>query len=113
MTGASRMRLPLTLAFAVFALASPATAPNPSYVFTRIDNPAADTANGERTHAFGINDADDIVGEFGRHGFVYSDGAFVTIDVPGASRTSAFGINNARQIVGNFTDSTGTHAFIL
>src|SRR4029077_8689079 len=45
------------------------------------------------------------------HGFLYTGGAFRTIDVPGASDTQATGINNAGQIVGTFFDGT-THGFV-
>src|SRR5437867_8361390 len=93
-----------------FAIGTPGTAT--SYFFTTIDDPAADTVNGERTRAFGINDAGDIVGDFGRHGFLYSRGIFTTVDVPGAVVTQAFGINNSGQIVGNFSDTTGAHGFL-
>ena len=85
----------------------------PAYMFTALDNPAADIAKGERTRAFGINDAGYVVGDFGRHGFVAAEGVFATIDVPGATRTQAFGINNAGEIVGNFQDGIGTHGFVL
>ena len=38
---------------------------------------------------------------------------FTTIDVPGATSTAARSINDANQIVGSFTDSAGTHGFVL
>jgi probable HAF family extracellular repeat protein len=42
------------------------------------------------------------------HGFVYSDGSYTTLDVPGATDTTAFGINNLGQVVGwyNTPDSS-------
>ena len=94
---------------ALFAM--PVTAAD-QYVFTLIDNPAADTENGERTRAFGINAPGEIVGDFGRHGFFYIGGVFTTIDVPGADFTQAFGINAAGDIVGNFSNNTGAHGFL-
>src|SRR5207247_818208 len=42
------------------------------------------------------------------------NGAFTTIDVPGATRTAPFDINNRGQIVGDYTDVNGTsHGFLL
>jgi probable HAF family extracellular repeat protein len=47
------------------------------------------------------------------HGFVWEDGQFRTIDVPGATYTQAFGINNRGQIVGGYRDSAGNqHGFL-
>jgi probable HAF family extracellular repeat protein len=64
---------------------------------------------GAATHAFGINDAGQIVGFFvdaggGKiHGYLRTaEGAFTTIDVPGATATVALGINGAGEIVGYF-----------
>jgi probable HAF family extracellular repeat protein len=45
-------------------------------------------------------------------GFLYVDGMFTTIDVPGAIDTTPSSINNAGQIVGNFSDSKGQHGFL-
>src|SRR5689334_2573818 len=71
--------------------------------FIQIDVPGA-----SRTFAFGINDAEQIVGfsdhGTGDHGFVYSGGSFTQIDVPGASYTHASGINDVGQIVGSFSN---------
>jgi uncharacterized membrane protein len=39
------------------------------------------------------------------HGFVWDDGDFRTIDVPGATATGAIGINNRGQIVGYYSDA--------
>ena len=38
------------------------------------------------------------------HGFLLRNGAFTSIDVPGAVGTRAFGINLVGQIVGGWTD---------
>ncbi|HLJ94506.1 MAG TPA: hypothetical protein VKU02_15065 [Gemmataceae bacterium] len=67
--------------------------------------------------ARGINDAGDIVGFFTDannrdHGFLYHNGSYLTVDVPGAIRTDAYGINNAGEIVGSYIDAIGEHAFI-
>ena len=91
-------------------------APITQYRYSLIDNPDADVEQGERTSAIGINTAGDIVGSFGRHGFLYRNGTFQTIDVPGAYSTSATGINARGQIVGSFFVETGSergsHGFI-
>jgi probable HAF family extracellular repeat protein len=83
--------------------------------FSTIDVPGA-----YYTIAWGINDAQQIVGEFLNlssglleQGFLYAGGTFSTIDVPGASRTRAIGINNAGQIVGSYDDVYQiTHGFL-
>ena len=41
----------------------------------------------------------------GSHGFLYRDGAFVTIDFPESVFTEVTGINNKGQVVGSYTDS--------
>ena len=81
--------------------------------FATIDVPGAGGPSGG-TSAYGINDAGQIVGTFvtvtsttrGSMAFLYSNGRFITIDVPGASSTDALGINNAGLIVGSFIDAT-------
>jgi probable HAF family extracellular repeat protein len=82
------------------------------YNFTIIDNPAADPTVGERTRAFGINGAGHIVGDFGRHGFLYAGGVYNTVDVPGADFTSVFAVNDNGEMVGRFGDETGIHGFL-
>ena len=68
--------------------------------------------------AIGINDADVIVGTYitadlHGHGLLYSDGAYQTIDVPGAINTWLNAINNRGEIVGGYVDSVGVeHAFL-
>jgi len=80
------------------------------------DNVCGFSANS--TLAVGINDKAQIVGQFTdtndlTHGFLYEEGNYEAIDVPGASTTIAAGINNAGQIVGNFLDADGTtHGFL-
>lgn len=66
---------------------------------------------GTSTAARGINDAGEIVGYYGPHGFIYktSNNTYVTIDVPLASTTSVFGINDTGQIVGMYNN---THGFL-
>jgi probable HAF family extracellular repeat protein len=71
------------------------------------------------TVAFGVNDAGAVVGRYtdssGRdHGFLWQEGSFTPIDVPGAVHTSISGINDAGAVVGGYTDSSGTvHSFII
>ena len=97
----------------VFALAVAVTASaqTPSYIFTTIDFP-----NANSTAARGVNDAGQIVGYFsdstGTHAFLLSDGIFTSIDYPRASSTQGRGINSAGEIVGYFTDNAGTHGFL-
>ena len=104
----------VVLSFVGLAFSMPATVT--SYIFTTIDDPAADIVNGERTQATGINSAGEIVGtvigNHGGYGFLDRHGIFTTIEVPGASYTIPWSINAAGQIVGNFSDSTGSHGFL-
>ena len=62
------------------------------------------------TVAAGISARGDIVGNYRlaaeapriRHGFLLSDGRFITVDVPGAMFTNALGIDHIGRIVGRF-----------
>ena len=92
-----------------------AASPPTFYNFTTIDVLGASG----NTEAFDINSAGKIVGAFGlrisgrpSQGFLYTDGSFITVDVPGASGTSAYGINDAGQIVGTFQTSGVDHGFL-
>ncbi len=69
---------------------------------------------GEFVIPFGINDHGDIVGNnsLSQDAFIYTDGNFINIHVPGAFSTSASGINNSGEVVGNYSDATGSHGFI-
>jgi probable HAF family extracellular repeat protein len=67
---------------------------------------------------FSINDSGQIVGTystfenggFKTHGFLYSNGTFITLDYPGATNgTFAYGINNQGQIVGYYSDFDDIH----
>ncbi len=62
-----------------------------------------------------INDAGQIVGSYGRQGFLLSGGSYTTLDVPGSSGTSATGINDAGQIVGYYDvdGAYNSHGFLL
>jgi uncharacterized membrane protein len=78
--------------------------------FTTIDDPNTIGRSGF-TVATGINDSGTIVGYYWAlnsngiggtfSGFIYSNGTFQTINVPGANDSAATGINNAGQIVLN------------
>ena len=47
------------------------------------------------------------------HGFLWDDGDFKSIDVPGASATAVLGINNRGQMVGSYIDADGAyHGFL-
>ncbi len=95
---------------------------NTSGVYTSFGD--SNATNG--TRAFGINDADQVVGDYGdatgSHGFLLRSGVdfnqtdpsdYTTLDDPSATNgTFAFGINNAGQVVGDYGDATGRHAFV-
>ena len=87
-----------------------------SFPFTIIDAP---NAGPKGTQVESINDAGQMVGAFTDasdkiHGFLRTrNGAFVTIDIPGATSTYAAGISDAGRIVGGFDDGGGkSHAFL-
>lgn len=66
-----------------------------------------------------INASGQIVGWYGLvgevndgHGFVYSNGAFTTLDVPGAQSTYPSSINDHGQVTGIYSDGSNAHGFI-
>jgi probable HAF family extracellular repeat protein len=69
------------------------------------------------TGATGINNRGQIVGYYldsnaKQHGFVYSDGTYVTVDDPlGVNGSMATGINDRGQIVGYYMDASGAGDF--
>jgi uncharacterized membrane protein len=64
-------------------------------------------------HAFGINDAGEIVGRAILVGVIDSGGVITTFVVPGAILTEPRGVNDAGLIVGRFSDSHGhLHGFL-
>jgi len=89
--------------------------------FTTIDPP-----NAAFTNALGINPEGHIVGRFctavvvpctpdggNMHGFLFADGEFTIVDVPGAIRTNAWKIDPQGNIVGGYTAGNGkNHIFI-
>ncbi len=46
------------------------------------------------------------------HGFVYSNGTFMTLDVPGAIDTQAISINDSGQVAGHYYDGSRNYGFI-
>jgi probable HAF family extracellular repeat protein len=76
----------------------------PSYTFTILDVPGSSNAS---AIALGINAAGQIVGSYSdaaylHHGFLYDQGSYTTLDVPGANYTHASGINDSGQVVGYY-----------
>jgi probable HAF family extracellular repeat protein len=73
-----------------------------SYVFDQLDDPSAVKG----TTAHGINNEGQIVGSYvdangNSNGFMYSDGAYTTVDYSAYSSTSLNSINDLGQIVGS------------
>jgi len=63
-----------------------------------------------RSYAYGINDAGQIVGQYGgNQAFSYSGGAYTDI---GPANSTATGINNAGQITGNVTTDSGFQGYV-
>jgi probable HAF family extracellular repeat protein len=92
-------------------------------IYTNIDYPLS----GASTIANGINDLGQIVGGYcpsgggcpgglsqpSTHGFLDDNGAFTSLDYPGAQQTQALAINNSGAIVGIYLiNLTGPHAFL-
>jgi hypothetical protein len=46
------------------------------------------------------------------HSFLYADGVYTTLEVPGALNTTVTQLNDVGQIVGTYRDTTGTYSFI-
>jgi hypothetical protein len=86
-------------------------------VYSTIDPPGS-TATGGAGGIVGLN-AREMVGFYrsapakmpcgcdGQRGFVYKQGTFTTVDVPGAVSTSLTGVNRRGDIVGSYADATG------
>ncbi len=88
--------------------------------FTYLSVPGADIP-GADTFANGINSVGQVVGSYNTnttgsisHGFLYSNGAYTTIDDPlGVNGTFAAGINDFGQIVGWYLDANGVqHGYV-
>ena len=86
----------------------------PIYTYTTLEDPLAP----DITEAYGINDNGQIVGysfDASYHGFLYSNGAYTTLNDPsaGSSGTFAVGINDTGQIVGSYFDANSrNHGFL-
>jgi probable HAF family extracellular repeat protein len=95
----------------VLVAAATAVTAGAQYAFTRLAVPGATGA----TIPSGINAAGQIVGsfrdDFGTRGFLYEDGAFTTIDAPGARVTELSGINDAGQIVGQVDNGSASFLY--
>jgi probable HAF family extracellular repeat protein len=85
------------------------------YAFTTIDTPAASV--GDDIRAVAINASGQVIGEdFDTtqhfHGYLYSDGAYTALNVPGGQDASLAGINDAGEIVGSYLDANAArHGF--
>jgi uncharacterized membrane protein len=76
---------------------------------------ALDIPNAVDTEAVGINDFDQIVGDYRGtdglfHGFIYKDGNYASLDFAPGEDTGASGVNNLGQIVGCY--SLCSHGFL-
>jgi uncharacterized membrane protein len=80
--------------------------------FRAIDDPAG----ASQVVAIGIR-GDDIVGGYPmgaeRHGFLWADGKYTMIDVPGASFTNVTAIDARGQMVGRYTLNGVTHGYLM
>ena len=86
-----------------------------TYVFTPLNFATANSG----TYASGINNAGQIVGYYvdstGQdHDFLYSDGTFSTLAVPGTvDGNVGLGINSSGQVVGTYANGSIDQGFIL
>ena len=70
------------------------------------------------TTAMGINNTGQIVGDTWASGsgpfysYVYSNGAFKLVHVPGAIATETIGINNKGEVCGDFARNNDRHGFV-
>jgi probable HAF family extracellular repeat protein len=104
----------LSAAFGMWTLSHTVHAAD-AYSVTTLDYPGSIS-----TVATSIDIAARIVGFYtdtnGTHGFVFNNGSYSAVDVPGALWTAAYGINNTGQIVGGFGASEnpdGRHGFLI
>src|SRR5215813_2559520 len=76
----------------------------PTYVFTPLDVPGSSAPS--NTIANGMNASGQIVGVYDRynHAFLFDQGNYTKLDVPGSNYTVATGINASGQIVGYYGD---------
>ena len=83
--------------------------------YTSVDVPGA-----VFTIAVGLNDADELAGGFcptadcvntgiGEEGFVYRNGSFTTVAVPGEPATGLGGISNSGIVIGTYFDDAGAY----
>lgn len=111
--GKSTLKLfvtPALLAFGLWASAQPGFADTLTLTITLFAVPGSTS-----TGATGINNAGQIVGSYtdttGRtHGFLDTNGAFITLDFPGSTSTQPTGINNLGQIVGFYSGGAFLYA---
>jgi probable HAF family extracellular repeat protein len=54
-----------------------------------------------------------IGADYRKHGFLFDQGSYTTLDVPGSTYTWATGINTAGQIVGFYEGAGGYHGFLF
>ena len=87
---------------------------SPTGHFMYLDDPQAGAVpnEGEGTFPQSLNDNNDIVGYYAdsqgvSHGFVYHNGAYTTVDIPGAMGTYVWAENDLGVMIGSYIDSAG------
>ncbi len=91
--------------------------PSGPYSYTLIDPPnSIDTGTSRNVNVGQVNDLGQVLGTVsgnaGSHPFLYSDGGYTSLDVPGATTTIATQLDNAGQIIGRYNDAAGSHSFL-
>jgi probable HAF family extracellular repeat protein/VCBS repeat-containing protein len=86
-----------------------------TYTYTTIFPPGGNpftpsTSTDSWFHPWSINDSGQITGY--NPGFLYDQGTYTLLDVPGAVRIYSASINASGQIAGSYIDGTGPHGFL-
>jgi hypothetical protein len=101
----------------VFALLAADLVSGASYTYSVLD---VQGSNANSTSPNGINDSRTVVGNYSitqicvftfcstPYGFIWNNGTFTSISVPGSNGTAATAINNNGQIVGSYTTTAMT-----
>jgi len=90
----------------------------PTGHFIYLNDPHQGTQPGAGIALLNVNDRNDVCGIYEDsngviHGFVYRDGVYTTIDVPGATETDVQVVNDAGVLGGDYIDASGVyHGFI-
>lgn len=95
---------PLMIAALVLGLAAGA----PAYTIVTLSPPG----DNPTSWLYGISDAGAVAGIGWAGAFIYDDGIYTPIAVPGGKNTSATDVNDAGHVVGRYHDGSGYRAYV-